>query len=837
MRRAVIAVGLITVVALAALAALGGAFQLQPTNDSGPSSGSWPVTARLPDPVPGGHGWSVPAQSNTAPGLVLHFVAAGSNEPITAYKHVTIRDSMSQIVDVKSGQGPSLVVTPPAGMPFTVHVDARGWLPGMFGPFVHLPGVAQAILIELSKVQPVTFASGGGFVGRRLTIQAAGPPDDARPRPQRDSEVLTEGKATFDLAPGDYWCFIHHNYGSRAIAGLFPDPVDLFPLTVGDEPATVDLSALPVAPTRPLSGRVTDEDGKPAARAEVMVDVLAPCGISWRAATLTADAEGRFHADKLPDALLRVHVDCGAGKAEAVTTPGHTDKPVLLQLRPWMSKSRGVFPVEPVGSVQILKRGKPVPGAQLFIEGFGTLLTAWTDGRNYTIGDKANEQGVVTNLGRDTGVSLVNTRFPKCADPFELRVRPGSSARAVLELAPPGTGTLRVLTTWDPGALRGWRLTSKGRGHDFPIGMGAHESGVLEVCGLTPGSYTLSARDDRWLDHSIEVILRADEETVLEEPIKRRGLSCKWPYEGFWDKSAELRIAQADNFDNQTTKAWEPLLDTDPSWKAGPAIGQTATFAICLLAYREGQLVAAAYVPAGTQDVTTVQWQLFGNPEDALVSLSFRAPSRMANLGSLSVSVGTGIIESLPMSARRFPDKDGIVFRTRLRPGVYRLVVSSPLDALNQPFFESLDTTVEVKAGSPIEINLKAVPEPPVKEFKPSRQVLQPAPKEPLARPVGPDELFPNKRASMEFHVDVADLPALWHATLVLPARHAHWNAMVGEVLRTKPLQLRQRQGRPILCFDGELRQGDELTLRVPGFAPVQVLWPGGDCVAVSLKR
>jgi hypothetical protein len=89
----------------------------------------------------------------------------------------------------------------------------------------------------------------------------------------------------------------------------------------------------------------------------------------------------------------------------------------------------------------------------------------------------------------------------------------------------------------------------------------------------------------------------------------------------------------------------------------------------------------------------------------------------------------------------------------------------------------------------------------------------------------------------MEFHVAGADIPELWHAVLELPERLSWRNEMIGEVQRDKLLLLRQRKGRPILCLPEELRAGDTVVLRVPGYAPLSVTWTGGDCVAVTLVR
>lgn len=839
MRREVLVIGLITLVALGALAAFGGALHLKRTNEPAPVGDSWPVTATLPDPVPGGRGWEVALPDAQARELVLHFRVAGSNEPIATYTHLTIRDLTSRILDVKITQGDSLAITPPHGLPVTVDVNARGWLPGTIGPLIRVPGVALSIQVPLARVQPVTFEDGHRWNGGRLTIRPAGPPDDLNPHSFHVSAYMAGGTAAVELAPGEYWAFLHMNYGSNPWGANFPDPVEAVAFSVVNKPGRVSLSGLPMERRRTVSGTVTNEGGEPLANTAVRVEALGPCAITWLETTTVTDAEGRFQAKTTPDFPVRVAVDCAAGRAEAMVVAGQAGKPVPLKLRPWISKARGIFPAEPVGSVQILRRGKPVPGAILRPARFGTFTQSeGNDGRALVLVGVADDNGVIEPLGRSEENYVVYVGSPWSADPFELRYRPGSRARAVYELSPPGTGDLRVRLTGSSADLfTSWSLSSAGRSHDFPHVIGEDDVREFEVCGLKPGVYTLTGSDQQLLRHSCEVTVRADEETVIENPIPIRRVSGTWPRPGFWNATSSLRVAEATNEDNRTLFGWSADASDAPPWPDGFDIKHAPTYAFYLYLSSDGHLVASALVPEGRVDVSDLQWQHVDDPALPRVRLFVQIPKKARLQARPDVSIGFGQSEPMPVSW--FAEyHDGVVsLRVILRPGRHRVVVAPSRLEQTSPTFRALDTTIELRAGTPAIITLEPINPPAEAAFVPTRRVLQAALAVPLPRPIVRLDLQQAPRPTMEFHVDVTDLPALWHATVDVPDRLAHWNQSLGEFVRSRPLELRQRQGRPILCFDGEFQPGEVVTLRVPGFAPVEVKWPGGDCAAVHLAR
>jgi hypothetical protein len=509
MRKEMLVFAAITALALAAVAVFGGAFKLRPVDEPLQPLYAPPSTKVLPDPVPGGHGWKSPEQRSQQFELELQIKAAGTGAFVPVKKLVTIKDGDGRVLDLSGTDLDSLAINSPFGVPVWLTVEARGWFSRTIGPFVRWPGVMQSHTAWLSKPQPVTFAGASTFDGQRVTVFGAAPPDDTHAFIYRQSAVVDAAGAIMELAPGPYWCVVHADMGSQWRGMAFTDQVLLQAIDVRDEPMVVDLNTLRRPELTTLSGVVVDESGVAVFDAEVRVEMLGHCGLTLPVGEGTTNTYGRFSIPVTMAEIWRIRVDVGCGRAEAVVFRDQQNKPLTLRLRPWVGKERGVFPASPVGGVQILKRGKPLRGARLIRHWFGTFTSAWSDSRTPVLGEAANEEGVITEFGQ-TPKNFVVFTTPWSAAPFELRYRPGSSARAVFEIAPPGTGSLRVEFGEDQKRFHGLGIRSANHEQTWSGWMEAGEDGVFEIFGLKPGKYTFRALDENWLAHHREFEVRAD---------------------------------------------------------------------------------------------------------------------------------------------------------------------------------------------------------------------------------------------------------------------------------------------------------------------------------------
>lgn len=566
-RRDLLVIAVITLIVGGSTIAIGGHLKLEPAKPlRTPSIGLQPEPSRP----------TVTPPASDALSASRHAVTFRVNDELSgqcfeANVNIRIVRTDGETLDYLAGsQGnTTLGIDGPFFQPLWAVVSASGVEARVIGPFVVVPGGTQVVSTTLARKQWVTVkvTAPPGKWAHVVLFQDA-PPEWPSTAPLVVAQRPVGGECRFLLPPGTYWCAAHATTdleatNDRAESLDFATRAWISPVTVSDKPVVITAELVETPGDQVLRGRVVNELGAPLRDTFVRIYAYGPGALRRDFGRARCADDGSFVVEGLRPGLFQIISEESADSRQwAEVSSPETMLPALL-VRPRLPRDSAIFTAPVVGRVKILCHGKPVPGAVLEIDGTGTLDGWSTTLKEGVFKDAADENGII-HLDR-AGRFVVSTR-PYCATRFELNSDPLASGLATFELAPPGTGSLRV----EFGEVRNdfsWCGITSPTGGSGTLNLLYLMEPQLLVHGLAPGTYSFSSSDSNSFLQRRDVVIEPDREIILDRPFQFRSVAGDWPVPGCWVDGSQLTLADTGNPPDEALHPWSPSNYPPLAWE------------------------------------------------------------------------------------------------------------------------------------------------------------------------------------------------------------------------------------------------------------------------------
>jgi hypothetical protein len=497
-RRDGITIGAITVFALGAALVLQGLFRAN--QESGPAEApQLPRTAVLPDPVRAQAGPAMlrarvtdaETGARIEDGVVLRFAYAEGGDPVVIARGGA---AGSDIVLAKAPGG-TLVMTatrPYYMSPAPVSVGLE-------------QGKTAELSIAMERLHAVTIRTSlpDGSTPALIGLARVAPlprwPVD-RPLLQW-AEPIGDG-FSFELPAGQYACCVPLRDYSRDAAGrawmsaaqlnsvpgfVIPGPWLFAEFAVAGA-ADLKLPLPAPAATGAIKGRVRTSAGAPAAWEVVELIRIGPGPFRSMQATVLSGDTGRFEAAGLATGACEIRIRDVEGATKHVEI-GAAPLEVEVNLPP-APEATGNAP----GTVRmvVLRNGQPLAGAGMIVLGAGDANTWKSAPPGLRVGNLTGHPGIVEWHGVEAGKQYELTAWPYTARTVKVSVHGGATVRVALDIAPEGTGALRMTV---PAGDEHWYEVMTAEGDRLAVANPDLDA-VVQVQGLPAGEVVITVFND-----------------------------------------------------------------------------------------------------------------------------------------------------------------------------------------------------------------------------------------------------------------------------------------------------------------------------------------------------
>lgn len=768
---------------------------------------------------------------------------------------------------------------PPIGRPLLLRLRLPGYVDAAAGPIVLAPGVPMVTRVKLLPLYRIDIVprlpEGDKFYAVR--VFSVTPPTWPETRPYSEWRAPVGGSAGFMLPPGRYWCQLprhnptaHTDYEDRGnwtttdwLSKTPGYPITwpnfLFEFEVKDAPLTLAPEVAWPKGELMISGRLVNAKQQPQPRRRVLAIRMGPGCMREVAGSARTDEDGRFLLNGLLPGDYRIAEQEGEyNDGEEAVWLGRLKEaeppPEVLLVTGRNSDSNespahGTNEEDPAhgsAEVRILRRGEPVPGARLLLEGFGTADRYWMMDRGPQVLWTADDHGVVQLGLMEPRSYVLRTSVPQTLQLFALEIVSGTHSQLEFEIAPEGTAELTGFIRFDGAEMLRCELDVLDvSGRRFFPNLG--DNGTFEVFGIPPGKYRLHAIDtDRYEYHyEFELEFKADERLRFEWTEPSASVSGALPYPGFWKKGAvvEYHDALDDRLSDWSFSHYPPL-----EWEEGLNIRRVPRRKFTLVARSDykGRVVGVAEVDTSDGDVSQLEWTMLYAPElggslQVVSSASVnRSPRTNVSLYVERDGLAKILLDRQPMQRR---DQQVLCDFDALPPGSWTIT----LEARD---YQTLTSTVLIEVGKVTRLMLAPVAAPQggteshdrpldgvkIKLPPPASTGPPPGPEPALPREAVPPPLPPRPLANDEplagrevwLYPTGAEVAELWHALIhVRYGRHSRPIAVAESTWHLRA-SLVYAHGRPAILLQGLDEDDTGLTLRLPGREPVRVALVAG---------
>jgi hypothetical protein len=764
----------------------------------------------------------------------------------------------------------------PEATPLTLRARLPGYVPVSIGPVVIRPGLPKLVRLTLTPLRPVMINPPKGAAGEpyMFRVFSTTAPNWPETRPFSEWHVLGVGGMQIVLPPGRYGLqvvlgdprkyseyrdrsdWVDLKWLNRTPGYAIPFPSCVSEFDVGDGP----LKLTPELDWQPgqlsISGVCLDREGHALQNIKLEAICCGPGPLRELAGTAKTEADGAFRFERLKPGIYRVQLREGSsldgegtvwlGAVKEGEPPRHITLTTTGVRAPGAETGRGT------ALVRITRRGKPVEGAGLKIDGWGSISNFWTDMREHYLDGKSDDTGLLSLENIKAGGYVVHTIHPYSMSRFEIVVNAGRLTKFNFEIAPEGTAELGGFLHY-PGTEYVTASLSSEVGRAW-VGWHEDADGRLDMCGIKPGNYTLSASDSDGFEFEYQLEFVANKTLTFEREELPAKVTGELPYPGFWRAGASIEYQ--DRFDDHG-RTWETSVYPTPEWDKGIRIGRVPRRKFSLVARAEygEQVVAVANVDTSNGDVSEINWIVLRASDEDAGSLNVVCSSGPNHaLGtSVSLSIERKDVRRIRLDRASMTKRDGRV-ECRfdgLPPGAWTVT----LEGRN---YVTLTTQVLIEAGKTAEVTLDRVPEPekkgahdrPIGDTNiklppptappvspPEPLPLPPAMKVPPPLPPRPptDETPPEGREIWLYTAGAA-LDQLWCAVV---------HASDGDHVRTEGVAERgalrvslvRHDGRFVIVVQGLADSVTSVSLRLPDRDPVRVALKDGQAAyVVELK-
>jgi hypothetical protein len=569
---------------------------------------------------------------------------------------VTLTLEDGTLVDVERGHasGEAVAFEGLPDKPLFARVRLPGYLDTEAGPLTVEPGPKTVrLLLTPMFVVSVRPRLPSGKLPDAVRVFSTTPPTWPRRTAYAEWRTLDASGATYTLPPGKYWCQVPELNPMRHAD--FPDRSNwldddwltnspgfvvrgrsfVFEFEVVDRALVLEPEVTWPEGKMSIAGRLVDQEDRPLGEVFVCAIRTGPGPLREQGAIARTDDNGKFLLEGLMPGFYRVRrVADSDGDGPGGIWVGELQAGVAVDAIRLVAESRpDNESTEKTGSVEvrILRRGKPVKGARLKLEGWGTLATGyWNDfdrGPEVFAGE-TDDDGRLLLKDRQARNYVVRPISPLTMQMFDLQIWPDMTTKVEWEITPPGTADFHGFVRHQGAETLWYVLDAKDEFFRKHLFWNPEKDESFEVCGIPPGAYVFKAPDTDWFDYAYDVTFKSDEALVFERNEGAATVSGPTPYAGFWKSGASIEFWELGEVVGSRARSWDHSLHPPLQWEETIDIKRVPKRAFRLAAKTaSNRVVAVAEVDTTNGNVEDIQWTLLYDQRGGTLKLECPMPS------------------------------------------------------------------------------------------------------------------------------------------------------------------------------------------------------------------